>query len=128
MNFLRKIASAFDCICFCSNSNEKKINIKKNNNSIKNSLEMEKIDDKSIIKIIIIGDENNEEVIKIKEHIEDLFFAKKIIKKSEFIKIYQNSYITLEITSIPYDNLNYYSQNKYNYVISLCSKKEGRKY
>ena len=124
MKILRKITSIFDCSCFCSNCHEKKIDIIKTKNSVNKSLNNVEMEDKSIIKTIIIGDEDDKEVIKIKEFIEDYFFSKIIIKKDEFIKIFKNSDITLEITSIPFDQLNYYSQNKYNYVISLCSKKE----
>ena len=109
---------------FAASAIKKKVDIQKRNNSIKKSSNKEEKEVKSIIKTLIVGNEDDKQVRKIKEYIEDYFFTKIIIKKNEFIKIYKNSDITLEIISIPFDQLNYYSQNKYNYVISLCSKKE----
>ena len=91
------------------NSKEKK-ELKKI--SIKKNMEMNNI---KIPKILLIGDENDKELIKLKGHIENFFFSKKVEKKENDVTIYNDSNITLEITLKPF-SLIHYSQDKYDYI------------
>ena len=112
------------CYCCCNNEfnskKEKNIIQEENKSNIESSME---ISGESATKIIIIGDEKDEQTQKIKKHLKDIFFYG-YIKIGVYNIIYKNSKINLEVTYIPFSMLNYCSQNKYNYVISLCTKKK----
>ena len=103
------------CPCFRKKKKEKKSKIES-----KKEIEMST----KTIKLIIIGDEKDEDVDKIKNHIKKLFFNKASPSKNVNTTIYKNSNITLEVTLIPFIQIHYCSQKKYDHVISLCSKKE----
>ena len=78
---------------------------------------------KDNIKILMIGDEKDSELIKVKEYIQDYFYNKPFNKKDN-TTIYEDSVITLEITSIDFNLIHYNSQNKYNYIFSFCNEKK----
>ena len=75
------------------------------------------------IKILMIGDEKDSELIKVKEYIQEYFFDKTYFKKDN-ATIYKDSDITLEMTIIDFNLIHYNSQNKYNYILSFCNKKK----
>ena len=70
----------------------------------------------------MIGEKNNEEVIKTKEHIEDHFFEKnvKIKKEKKFIMIKLN----FKSISHTFEYINNYSKLKYDLILSISNLKE----
>jgi hypothetical protein len=63
------------------------------------------------IKILMIGDEKDSELIKVKEYIQEYFFNKRFFKEDN-VTIYEDSDITLEITIIDFNLIHYNSQNQ----------------
>lgn len=114
--------SNFFCF-FCNNSKEKNNNkkhlSKKSNKKVKNI----ELKNKPSIKILMIGDEKDSQLIKVKEYIQEYFFNKKFSKEGN-VTIYEDSDITLEITTIDFNLIHYNSQNQYNYIFSFCNEKK----
>lgn len=108
----------FNCCNFCISKKKKEL---KKNTSEKN-MDM-RIFNKKTIKILLIGDEDDPEVNKLKEHIENHFFTKVVKEKENNVTIYSDSNITLEITLKPF-SLIHYCQDKYDCIFSFSKSFE----
>ena len=73
---------------------------------------------KEIKEIILVGEKNNEELINVKEFIEDHYFSKSIRHYGEFISY--NDELTITIT----DNFSNYKNIKYDLIVSFIDSKE----
>lgn len=124
------------CYCFCSILSDffcccgyNKNKFKKESNKRKQSIELS---NKKSIKILMIGNNKDSELIKVKDYIADYFFPYNPDKKDDDTEIYIISNIIIELTSNDFSLLNYYSKNnlhhnsknKYDYIFSFYDKKE----
>ena len=78
----------------------------------------EKEEVKKVKKIILIGEKDNEELIKVKEFIEDHYFSKPIKHYGEIINY--DSELELTIT----DDFSKYKDKKYDLIVSFLNSKE----